>query len=180
MGVTESDGQIIRRVLEGDVEAFAVLVDRHHNRLARCAIHLLGNRADAEEAVQETFLRAFRALPGYAERDQCGAWLLQILANRCRTMVARRVESCELDEAVLIWDDGEDRASRMETREELAHALAQLTAEQREAVVLRYSEEKSYDEMAALTGAGVSALKMRVRRACEQLRALLEASRAGV
>ena len=180
LSVTESDGQVVLRVLGGDVEAFAVLVDRHHNRLARYALHLLGNRADAEEAVQESFLRAFRALPTYEDRGRCDTWLLQILANRCRTMLGRRVELCELDESVLVWDDADDRADRLELREEIAHALAQLPADQREAIVLRYSEDKTFEEMSALTGAGVSALKMRVRRACDRLRALLEASRAGV
>ena len=178
--MTESDGQVIQRVLGGDVEAFAVLVDRHHSRLARYALHLLGNRADAEEAVQETFLRGYRALATYEDRDRCDAWLLQILANRCRTMVARRIEHCELDESVLVWDDADDRAERMELHEEIAHALAQLPMDQREAIVLRFSEDKTFEQMSALTGAGVSALKMRVRRACERLRALLEASRAGV
>lgn len=178
--MTESDGQVVQRVLGGDVEAFAVLVDRHHNRLARYALHLLGNRADAEEAVQESFLRAYRALPTYEDRGRCDAWLLQILANRCRTMVARRVELCELDESVLAWDDATHRADQVELHEELAHALAQLPTDQREAIVLRYSEDKTFEEMSALTGAGVSALKMRVRRACDRLRALLEASRAGV
>jgi RNA polymerase sigma-70 factor (ECF subfamily) len=65
------------------------------------------------------------------------------------------------------------------TRDELAAALAQLPSEQREAVVLRYADELDYDEIAAMTGAGISALKMRVKRGCERLRAILEASRAG-
>jgi RNA polymerase sigma-70 factor (ECF subfamily) len=180
LSVTESDGQIVQRVLGGDVEAFAVLVDRHHSRLARYALHILGNRADAEEAVQETFLRAYRALATYEDRDRCDAWLMQILANRCRTMAARHVEHCELDDSVLVWEDADDRTTRLELREEIAYALAQLPADQREAIVLRFSEDKTFEQMSVLTGAGVSALKMRVRRACERLRALLEASRARV
>jgi RNA polymerase sigma-70 factor (ECF subfamily) len=64
-------------------------------------------------------------------------------------------------------------------RDELAVALAQLPSDQREAVVLRYADELGYDEISSITGAGISALKMRVKRGCERLRAILEASRAG-
>lgn len=65
-------------------------------------------------------------------------------------------------------------------REELGHAMSQLSPEYREAIALRFAEELSFQEMATVTGAGVSALKMRVRRACDRLRALLEESRARV
>jgi RNA polymerase sigma-70 factor (ECF subfamily) len=178
--VTPSDAEVAARVRGGDIEAFAVLVDRHHARLVRYASHMLGNLADAEEVVQESFVRAFEALGRYDERDQFGAWITRILVNRCRSAVARRRDEEPLDEATLVWADGEDRAEAMAVREELAHALAQLPREQREALVLRYTEDRTFDEMAALTGAGVSALKMRVKRACERLRALLEESRARV
>ena len=167
-------------MLGGDVEAFAVLVDRHHGRLMRCAAHLLGDRRDAEDVVQETFVRAFRALERYEERERFAAWLMRILVNRCRTVSAGRHESEPLDEASLAWHDGEDRAEAMALREELAHAIAQLPPEQREAVALRFGEDLSFDEMAALTGAGLSTLKMRVKRACLRLRTLLEDSRARV
>jgi RNA polymerase sigma-70 factor (ECF subfamily) len=178
--VTPSDAEVAARVRGGDIEAFAVLVDRHHARLVRHAWHMLGNLADAEEVVQDSFVRAFQALGRYDERDQFGAWLTRILVNRCRTAVARRRDEEPLDEATLVWANGEDRAEAMAVREELAHALAQLPHEQREALVLRYTEDRTFDEMAALTGAGVSALKMRVKRACERLRALLEESRARI
>jgi RNA polymerase sigma-70 factor (ECF subfamily) len=167
-------------VRQGDVEAFAVLVDRHHDRLGRYALHLLGNRADAEEAVQEAFIRAFRSLGRYQEREQFGAWVLRILVNRCRTLAARRHECEPLDAAALVWLPGEDPVEAMAAREELGHAMAQLSPEHREAIALRFAEELSFDEMATITGAGISALKMRVRRACERLRALLEESRARI
>ena len=173
-----SDADVIRQVRNGDVEAFAVLVDRHHDRLSRYALHLLGSRADAEEAVQDAFVRAYRSLERYDERDQFGAWVLRILVNRCRTVAARRHEFEPLEAASLVWLPGEDPVDAMAVREELGHALAQLPGDQREAIALRFGEELSFDEMATITGAGVSALKMRVRRACERLRALLEESRA--
>ena len=184
MGVTLTDAAVVRRVLAGDVDAFAILVDRYHDHYARFALHLVGNAQDAEEVLQDTFLRAFHALARYEERERFGAWLLRILINQARTVAARtrrrerlflaRVRECaELPEPSVPHP-----ADRDALREEMQRALAQLTAEQREAFLLHYVEGFSYDEIAELTGSGISALKMRVKRACERLRVLLgEANR---
>jgi RNA polymerase sigma-70 factor (ECF subfamily) len=172
-----TDAAIVRRVLDGDSDAYAILVDRYYDRYARFAVHMLGNREDAEEALQDAFLRAYRALPRYEERERFGAWLFRMLVNRCRTTAVRRrrrekmFPSGEL--ALLsasVQPDVEDSA----WREELTRALAVLPAEQREAFLLKHVEDLSYEEMAELTGAGVSALKMRVKRACSRLRELLQ------
>jgi RNA polymerase sigma-70 factor (ECF subfamily) len=176
--VSLSDAEVIRSVRSGDIDAFALLVDRYHDLLGRYALHLLGDRSEAEEAVQDAFVRAFRALPSYEEREKFRPWLLRILVNRCRSVVARRRTEIPLDPALLVWEPGEQVVDVMVLRDELSRALAQLPADQREAVVLRFAEDLSFEDMSAVTGAGVSALKMRVRRACERLRALLEESRA--
>ena len=180
--IDPSDAVVVQRVLSGDVEAFALLVDRHHARMARYAFHLLGSEAEAEEAVQDSFVRAYRSLAIYKEQERFGAWILRILVNRCRTRLVRdkrreEVAAAWIREAELAFDPSDHLA---DMRDELAVALARLPAEQREAdVVLRYADELGYDEISSITGAGISALKMRVKRGCERLRAILEASRAG-
>jgi RNA polymerase sigma-70 factor (ECF subfamily) len=175
-----SDAAVIQRVLSGDVEAFALLVDRHHARMARYAFHLLGSEAEAEEAVQDSFVRAYRSLATYKEQEQFGAWILRILVNRCRT---RLVRDKRREEVAAAWvreaEQPYEPSERLAMRDELAVALAQLPGEQREAVVLRYADELGYDEISSITGAGISALKVRVKRGCQRLRAILEASRAG-
>ena len=75
-------------MLNGEVEAYSILVERYFDHYVRFAIHLVGNREDAEEVVQDTFLRAYRALGRYEERERFGAWLLRILVNRARTVSA--------------------------------------------------------------------------------------------
>ncbi|MEO8335724.1 MAG: RNA polymerase sigma factor [bacterium] len=171
-----TDRAIIEQVLAGDVEAFSRLVDRHYDRCARIAMRILGNREDAEEAIQDAFLRAFRALGSYEDRERFSAWLSRILINQCRTIrtrVQRREEvfsHLELSEAELFAN-----AESVESAwPDLERALAQLPADQREAVVLRYADDLTYEEMARITGAGESALKMRVQRAFARLRALLQ------
>ncbi len=168
------DAVLVQRVLGGQVDAFATLVDRHHAHCLRVATHLLGNADDADDVVQESFVRAYRHLGRYSERDRFIAWLLRIVVNQCRSRATREARYTALEphlhEGLMIEDPNASHADR---REELAIALAQLAPEQREAIVLRFGEELSYDEMATVTGAGVSALKMRVQRACARLRTLL-------
>ena len=177
----QSDSQVVRRVLAGDVDAFSLLVDRHHARCLRVATHLLCDGDDADDAVQEAFVRAYRHLGSYRERDRFGAWLLRVVVNRCRTNSARArrwsgAESMSIEllpSAESSHDDAVEAIERAARYDELALALSRLGPAHREAIVLRFSDELSYDEMAMITGVGVSALKMRVQRACAQLRALL-------
>ena len=171
-----SDRAIIEQVLSGDVEAYARLVDRHYARCARIAGRVLGNREDAEEAVQDAFLRAFRALEEYEDRERFSAWLTRILVNQCRTMLARtrRREALFLDVDLGALDHPAMEGPVTGPWPELDRALATLPDEQREALVLKYADDLTYEEMARVTGAGESALKMRIQRAFARLRKLLQ------
>ena len=170
-------------MLAGDTEAFAVLVERYYQRCARYAVRVIGNREDAEEAVQDTLLRAFRSLHRYEERGQFASWLFRILANQCRSAVARvarrerKFPDLYADDALPVDaspnGDGEPLALHDSSGDRLDAALAQLPPDQREALALRFGESLSYEDMSAITGVGVSALKMRVSRATARLRALL-------
>lgn len=178
--VTTADAVIVRQVLAGEVNAFALIVDRHHARCLRVATHLLGDADEAEDAVQDAFVRAYRHLgsyrPGGPGTDTFGAWLLRIVVNQCRTRAARMARYTPFDSEPSALQSPADAATdhdAAERRADLAQALALLGPEQREAVVLRFADELSYEEMATVTGVGVSALKMRVQRACTRLRALL-------
>lgn len=159
----------------GDVRAFASLVDAYYARCLRFALHMLSSRADAEEAVQDTFVRVYRALPRYEEREAFEPWLFRILANRCRSTGARERRRAD----VIEYGDVPERAtlaqhdSAIAWREEIGVALSALPVEQREAFLMRHVEDLSYEDMSLATGAGVSALKMRVKRACDALRARL-------
>lgn len=175
-----SDALIVRRVLDGDIEAFAILVARYSDRCARCAARIVGNREDAEEAVQDAFVRAYEALGDYRERDRFRAWLFRILVNQCRSVVARSARreltfpDLDPDGAGSAPAEGSFAvAEQLADRDRLERALERLVPGQREAVVLHLGEELTYDEMAAVTGVGVSALKMRVARGVARLRALL-------
>jgi RNA polymerase sigma-70 factor (ECF subfamily) len=176
--VESSDAAVVKRVLGGEVEAFGILVERYFDHYVRFAVHLVGNREDAEEVVQDTFLRAYRALGRYEERERFGAWLLRILVNRARTVsaIGRRREKMFPDQPNQTLPEASEAhpADRAALREEVWRALSQLGTDQREAFLLHYVEGLSYEEMAAVTGSGVSALKMRVKRSCDRLREILQ------
>jgi RNA polymerase sigma-70 factor, ECF subfamily len=163
---------IIHAARAGDVRAFATLVDMYYARCLRFAMHMLSSRRDAEEAVQDTFVRVYRALPSYREQDSFEPWLFRILGNRCRTAGARERRHAEVVE----YGDVPERAtsarhdSEIAWREEIELALRSLPDEQREAFLMRHVEGLSYEDMSAATGAGLSALKMRVKRACDAMR----------
>src|SRR5580765_7741199 len=87
--VEASDAELVRRVRTGDIGAYSTLVARYRNRLGRYAVHMLGDREDAEEALQDSFVRAYRSLERCDDPARFGAWLYGILVNRCRTTGAR-------------------------------------------------------------------------------------------
>lgn len=171
---------LVRSALEGDARAFTALVDRHAAACLRFATRMLGERADAEDVAQETFLRVFNALHAYDEGTAFRTWLFSILVNRCRTALlrrARRERRVVLDDAAVRLTVATQDTGAADVQDEIRWAVARLPAEQREAFLLRHVEELSYEEMSAATGMGVSALKMRVKRACQRLQQLLEEER---
>lgn len=170
-----TDAELVARSIAGERESFGVLVDRHFADCLRFARHMLGRSQDAEDAVQESFVRAYRALGRYDERQQFRSWLFRIVVNRCRSLGAARArrEGREVyDGRALEAAAGSDGA-RHDDALTLAEALAVLDLRSREAFLLRYGEGLGYAEMARLTGDGVAALKMRVLRARERLRSFL-------
>jgi RNA polymerase sigma-70 factor (ECF subfamily) len=171
-----TDLALIQTILAGDTEAYAQLVDRYYDRCARIAVRILGNREDAEEALQDSFLRAYKALADYDHHERFHAWLARIVVNQCRTVLARtrRRDAVFLDVDPLVLDRAAAPPPSDRHWPELEHALAQLPSDQREAVVLKYADDLTYEEMSRITGAGASALKMRVQRAFVRLRALLQ------
>lgn len=178
-----TDAELVAKVLAGDVDAYGALVRKYQNAYARFAIRMLGSPDDADDALQSAFVRAFRKLKECRDPARFGAWLYQIIVNECRTLAFRR----DRRERRMVRDE-QDLESLASSRgiptpmtrelEEIQKALDRLEPEQREAFILKHVEDLSYDEMSALTGVGVSALKMRVKRACDRLRELLDPSRS--
>ncbi len=172
-----TDAELVARTREGDTEAFGTLVARYYNACWRYAYHMLGNSADAEDAVQESLIRAYRAIGKYDERDQFRGWLFSILTNQCRNarkMIGRYQQRFIQDDILFNQAPAPHVALSFGANDAaLMDALGRLPTDQREALLLRYAEDMDYPQMSRVTGASQPALKMRVKRGTERLRALL-------
>jgi len=177
LNVTVDDAALIGRVLDGDTQQFALLVGRYQAGMYRHAVAMVLDHDVAEDMVQDTFVRAYAQLSTCRERERFRGWLFQMLRNRCLDYLKDvRRRSVPLDKAGPVLDPAEGPAARLERgrlREQLAQALERLPDTQREAFVMHYVEELSYEVMSELLDASVSALKMRVARAREALSAAL-------
>ena len=171
---------LVRAAINGDAGAFSTLVDRHAPPCLRYATRMLGNLQDAEEATQETMVRAYRSLARFDQQQHFRTWVMSILVNRCRSALLhrrRRLQRVIVDDYAVGRAAVAPASAEIELRDALDRAVAQLDAQQREAFLLKHVEDLSYDEMVVVTGAGVSALKMRVQRACDRLQVLLKEDR---
>ncbi|NIR46343.1 MAG: sigma-70 family RNA polymerase sigma factor [Gemmatimonadetes bacterium] len=172
-----SDADVVRAVLNGNPEAYGVLVRRYQDKLYRHAERMTGQGDVAAEIVQAALIKGYEKLDRCRDAGRVGAWLFRINANQCRDYLRdpRRDElRLEADPARESDEHPERDAEQRELRERLAEALERLSPEERQALTLKHVDGCSYPEMSELLGASVSALKMRVHRAREALRTLLE------
>jgi RNA polymerase sigma-70 factor (ECF subfamily) len=172
-----SDADLVFATRGGDTSAFAELVRRYRDHHARYAARMLGDADEAEDVLQSVFVRAFKAIDRCEDPNRFGAWLHRIVVNECRTWISRRgarERRMVRDEVVLADVASSAPEGDVGLRDQIARALATLPTDQREAFILKHVEEMEYEEMAEATGVGVSALKMRVKRACDALRGQLE------
>lgn len=180
------DAILMERAQAGDADAFRVLVERHSARTFRLAYRILGDEAGAEDAVQETFLRAYRSLARFDARSQFGTWLHRIAANtsveilrknqRQRSRQERSINEKAGEAAPLpSQDPGPDRrALSQEVERAVRGALSDLSPMERAAFVLRHFEGRSIAEICGALGLRESAGKQAIFRAVKKLRRVLE------
>jgi len=167
------------RARDGEAGAFTALVSLLQPRALRFAAQMTGStRDDADDIVQEAWIRTHRALPRYEEGRSFESWFFTILANCCRSLRVRLVRwrhrTTALDDQMR--DDSIDALLATSTRDDVQRvyrALATLPAAQRETFLLHYVEGFGYDAIAEITGVGISACKMRAKRAMDAVRDLL-------
>src|SRR5438445_7025119 len=183
-----TDAAFVARARAGDTHAFGVLVERHGRSLFRLAFRMTGNEQDAEDVVQESFLRAYKQLGRFESRANFGTWLYRITANCAvdlmRARQARhdlsRSESLDVDVHQPTADapNPERMAQSAEIGRTVQGALGSLSPLERAAFTLRHYEGRSIDEIATTLGLGTSAAKHSVFRAVKKLRLVLEPLRA--
>ncbi|MFJ6571803.1 RNA polymerase sigma factor [Streptomyces sp. NPDC091292] len=171
------DSVLAVRAREGDEDAFEALVRRHGPLLLNLATRVLGDRAEAEDAVQDAFVSAWRRLPEYRGDAAFRTWMYRIVTNRCLNVLRARRPAARLDavpEPAAPEHEGSPVrvAEAHEAMRDLAVALGDLSPEQRACWVLRELHSQSYEEIAEAVGISQQAVRGRIFRA---RRALTEA-----
>lgn len=176
------DGDLIERARRGDVDAFNFLVSRWEKRVYNYLLRLVGNREDALDVCQDVFLKAYQNLRKLDDPARFAAWLFRIAHNEAHSLFRkRRPESAEESEqatgmAVAVGGAG---ILPLELSLAVASALERLTAEQREAVVLKVYQGFKFEEMAEILGCPVSTVKSRLYTAFGILKTRLSPIESG-
>lgn len=180
------DAAVVAQVLAGDCDTYRLLVERHSRTVFRVAFRVLNNEADAEEVVQETFLRAYRNLQRFEQRAVFSTWIYRIAMNCALDM---RKKTKKEDRNMPIAEDPEPETNevQVESREfsqdrvmygkqvekELAAAMAQLSDVERAAFTMRHLEGLSIEEISSILGIQTNAAKNRIFRAVKKIREAL-------
>ena len=181
----QTDAAAVALARDGDSEAFRALVERHGRAVYRLAHRMTGNPQDAEDVVQETFLKAYRQLGRFESRANFGTWLHRIAVNCSIDLIrSRKHQETGHDAADLdLLDSADDQRvdpspERLmlstEVQEKVGRAMAKLTPMERAAFVLRHFEGQSIDDISRALGLKANAAKHSIFRAVRKMRLALE------
>ena len=183
----ESDAALVAKLQRGDDSAFEAIVRAHGGRLLAVARRFLGNDADAQDAVQDAFIRAFKAIHTFEARAQLHTWLHRILVNTALMKLRERrrrptesieellpVYSADGHQTVAARDWSDAVLERKETAGIVREAIARLPEAYRVVLVLRDLEERDTAETARILGTTTTVVKVRLHRARQALRTLLD------
>lgn len=168
----------LQRARKGDKEAFGRLVEAYQGPVYNLAYRMLNNAREAEEAAQESFIRAYTRLDSYDPEHKFSTWMLSITSNYCIDLIRkRRAVMLSIDEplpnhpALMSEREAGPEAQAIQSEEQqlVQQLLQQLPEDYRQAVVLRYWHEHSYEEIAEIMQTSVSAIKSRLFRARRQM-----------
>ncbi len=181
------ESHLIDRALQGDRSAFTELVHTHQGRLFASMLQVTGSPDEAEEVVQEAFIRAFVKLDSFQRNSQFFTWLYRIAFNSALTRRRRRrarvsLDYCRESTGLEIVDDadGVDEPMLQKERIELVRqAMHTLTEEHRSILVLREMEEHSYETIAQILDISIGTVRSRLSRARRQLKISIEAMQRG-
>jgi RNA polymerase sigma-70 factor (ECF subfamily) len=172
------EAKLVARSLKQDHDAFGQLVERYATVIVNLAYRMVGDRTEAEDLAQETFVAAFNALPMFRAESKFSTWLYRIAANKCKDWlrVKRPGQSVHdvdiedvIDDRVVEERTPERLLSQQQVAAQLDRAIQRLPPLYREAFVLKHVEGLSYEEMQEILGVNGDTLKMRVYKGRLQL-----------
>ena len=169
---------IIRHCLEGDADSYSILVDRYKTMVNNVAYRMLGDSDTAKDIAQDSFIAAYSGLGQFRFGSTFSSWLYSIVLNKCRDHLRLTKETVSTDEIADIRPDSgfspEQAAAANQSADILQRALDELSPEYREVLILKHIEGLDYQEISAIAGTSIAALKVRAHRGREMLRKILE------
>ena len=178
----DDEQAFIQRAQKGDHDAFAALVNEHQRNVYNLAVRVLNDEQEAQDLAQETFVRAWMALPNFKGQSQFRTWLYRIVTNLCYNRLPNLRRSLnDLGDDVMEdipetnFNNPAQEFESNETRRHLHQAIDDLGASYKLLITLRYQNELSYDEIASTLNLPLGTVKTGLFRAKEKLRAALEA-----
>jgi RNA polymerase sigma-70 factor, ECF subfamily len=176
----KNEAEIVARVLNGDRQAYALLVDEYKSPIYNLAYRMTGNLEDADDLTQETFIRAYQYLWRYDTSKKFFTWLYTLALNLIRNHLRKKNKynrsSEELSENLLADKNPSPETELIETQE-ISVYLLRLEDESRALLIMKFHQGLSFEEIAQITGKSLSAVKMRIYRGLEKLKGLLKESR---
>ena len=183
-GMEMTDGAVVSRARAGDPDAFRLLVERHSQPIFRVAYRMTGNEHDADDVVQEAFLRAYRQIDSFEERANFGTWLHRIAVNCALDLLRARgrmdryyggdPEDAEMSGTIRTDPEQDRLLMSAELGKQVAAAMERLSGNERTAFVLRHFEGMPVEEIGKTMGIQVNAAKHTIFRAVRKLRQALE------
>jgi RNA polymerase sigma-70 factor, ECF subfamily len=174
------DADLVAACVAGDKAAFDVLVERHRRQVYQVCYRFAGNHEDASDLAQDAFLRAYRALRTFKGNSAFATWLYRVAVNVCLNWKAGRQLPTEPIHDREFTDAAADPADRQAVRNENAAAvraaIARLPAKQRATMILRAYQELPHEQIAAILGSSVGAVKANFFHALANLKKLLQES----
>jgi len=174
----QNDIHLINRILDGDIRSYSVLVERHKNLAFTIAYRLLNNREDAEEAVQDAFVKAYRSLSGFRQDSRFSTWLFRIVYNTAISKRRLKKPDFQSIDDLSVLKESSDKVEIQGNPDEerglmLERALQQLPEDDRVLITLFYIHESSVEEIHHITGLTKSNIKVKLFRARKKLQELI-------
>ena len=174
------DGKVIVACQKGAHESFGILVRRYERELMGHALALLGNREDALDVVQETFVRAFRSIGGFQPGRKFYPWIYSILRNLCVDRFRQKAREEKRQDALWKAEDLNPKFDEADERiQVLWNALGKLSQEDREIIVLKHLEGRKYQEISEILQIAPGTVMSRLYRARQKLKELVSSQRQG-
>lgn len=161
--------ELLDLVLAGDIGSFGKLCDKYYNSIVAIAYSVLTDHHLAEDAAQETFLRALNNLKKLKSKEKFGAWLAQICRNVAKDMVKKKLRSTEAENPLPLADVGNNEQENKAVKQ----AIGRLSFSERELIVLRYYNDMSHEQMSSVLGISKAAINNRLVRTRKKIAKLL-------